>query len=119
MSEFKEAVVLIAKCGESHKSYGIRMEKTGADRWLTTWAFPIKDSSAKREGYDKIQVKGDISFSDDYPGSVSYTHLDVYKRQHRQRSLRAGRRVQPDFLFHPAGSGVQGSRRRLGRRQYV
>ena len=68
MSEFKEAVVLIAKCGESHKSYGIRMEKTGTDRWLTTWAFPIKDSSAKREGYDKIQVKGDISFSDDYPG---------------------------------------------------
>lgn len=68
VSEFKEAVVLIAKCGESHKSYGIRMEKTGADRWLTTWAFPIKDSSAKREGYDKIQVKGDISFSDDYPG---------------------------------------------------
>ena len=121
MSEFKEAVVLIAKCGESHKSYGIRMEKTGTDRWLTTWAFPIKDSSAKREGYDKIQVKGDISFSDDYPGCpycgghgltlcpcghlsctimrsnvftcewcgmqgdnvrpVSYTHLDVYKRQ--------------------------------------
>ena len=63
-----EATVLIAKCGESHKSYGIRMEKTGTDRWLTTWAFPIKDSSAKREGYDKIQVKGDISFSDDYPG---------------------------------------------------
>ena len=46
MSEFKEAVVLIAKCGESHKSYGIRMDK----------------------GYDKNQVKGDISFSDDYPG---------------------------------------------------
>lgn len=68
MSDFNEAVVLIAKCGESHKTYGMRLEKTGHDRWLTTWAFPIKESSAKREGYDKVQVKGDISFADDYPG---------------------------------------------------
>ena len=67
MSDFNEAVVLIAKCGESHKTYGMRLEKTGHDRWLTTWAFPIKESSAKREGYDKVQVKGDISFADDYP----------------------------------------------------
>ena len=56
MSDFNEAVVLIAKCGESHKTYGMRLEKTGHDRWLTTWAFPIKESSAKREGYDKVQV---------------------------------------------------------------
>lgn len=50
MSDFNEAVVLIAKCGERHKTYGMRLEKTGHDRWLTTWAFPIKESSAKREG---------------------------------------------------------------------
>lgn len=31
----------------------MRLEKTGHDRWLTTWAFPIKESSAKREGYEK------------------------------------------------------------------
>ena len=61
MSDFNDAVVLIAKCGESQKTYGMRLEKTGHDRWLTTWAFPIKESSAKREGYDKVQVKGDIS----------------------------------------------------------
>lgn len=62
------AVVLIAKCGESHKTYGMRLERTGRDCWLTTWAFPIKESSAKREGYDKVQVKGGISFSDDDSG---------------------------------------------------
>lgn len=59
------------KCMDIHamnKLYGMRLEKTGHDRWLTTWAFPIKESSAKREGYDKVQVKGDISFADDYPG---------------------------------------------------
>ena len=68
MGEFNEAVVLIAKCGENHKTYGMRLEKIGCDQWLTTWAFPIKESSAKREGYDKVQVKGDIAFGDDYPG---------------------------------------------------
>lgn len=68
MREFNEAVVLIAKCGESRRTYGMRLEKTGHDRWLATWAFPIRESSAKREGYDKVQIKGDNSFSDDYPG---------------------------------------------------
>lgn len=29
MSDFNEAVVLIAKCGESHKTYGMRLEKRG------------------------------------------------------------------------------------------
>lgn len=32
MSDFNEAVVLIAKCGERHKTYGMRLEKTGHDR---------------------------------------------------------------------------------------
>ena len=35
MSDFNEAVVLIAKCGERHKTYGMRLEKTGHDRWLS------------------------------------------------------------------------------------
>ena len=68
MREFNEAVVLIAKCGERHKTYGMRMEKTERDRWRATWAFPIRESSAKREGYDKTQVKGNLSFAEDYPG---------------------------------------------------
>ena len=68
MREFNEAVVLIAKCGESRRTYGMRLEKTGHDRRLATWAFPIRESSAKRGGYDKVQIKGDISFSDDDPG---------------------------------------------------
>lgn len=68
MSEFKEAVIVLAKCGESHKTYGMRVEKHGKDNWLVTWAFPIKESSAKREGYDKTTVKGNIQFADDYPG---------------------------------------------------
>lgn len=68
MSKVNEAVVVLAKCGGSHKTYGMRLEKTGNDRWLITWAFPIKKTAAKREGYDKTTVKGGIEFSNEYPG---------------------------------------------------
>lgn len=68
MNKFKEAVVLLAKCGEQHKTYGMRAEKISNDHWIITWAFPIKESAAHREGYDKTTVRGTIEFSSDYPG---------------------------------------------------
>ena len=68
MSKVNEAVIVLAKCGETHKTYGMRVEKIGKDNWLVTWAFPIKETAAKREGYDKTTVKGAIVFSDEYPG---------------------------------------------------
>lgn len=68
MEKANEAVVVLAKCGSNHKIYGMRTEKVGVDQWLFTWAFPIKESSAKREQYDKTTVNGSIGFSDEYPG---------------------------------------------------
>ena len=68
MSEHKEAVIVLAKCGKSHKAYGMRVEKRGKNNWVITWAFPIKESSAKREGYDKTTIKGSLQFSGNYPG---------------------------------------------------
>lgn len=68
MSEDKEAVVVLCKCGEVHKTYGIRAEKVKHDHWRFTWAFPIKEASAKREGYDKTSISGRIECSEEYPG---------------------------------------------------
>lgn len=68
MEKVNEAVIVLAKCGSNHQTYGLRTEKVGKNQWLVTWAFPIKESAAKREGYDKTTVKGDIQFSDDFPG---------------------------------------------------
>lgn len=68
MNKITEAVVVLSKCGEVHKTYGIRAEKKAANSWEFTWAFPIKVSSAKREGYDKTNVGGYIQCSEDYPG---------------------------------------------------
>lgn len=68
MGEQRDAAVVLAKCSEAHKIYGMRVEKFGKDHWIVTWAFPIKDTSAEREGYDKTTIKGNIEFSSDYPG---------------------------------------------------
>lgn len=68
MRETKEAVVVLAKCGETRKTYGMRVERVNQNHWLVTWAFPIKESAAKREGYDKTTVRGTIDFSPEYPG---------------------------------------------------
>ena len=68
MREMKKAVVVLCRCGEVHKTYGIRAEESDANGWCFTWAFPIKESAAKREGYDKTSVGGNLLLSEDYPG---------------------------------------------------
>lgn len=68
MNEATEAVVVLSKCAEVHKTYGIRAEKKAPGRWCFTWAFPIKESSAKREGYDRTSIGGHIDFTEEYPG---------------------------------------------------
>lgn len=68
MGNINEAVVVLCKCGKVHKTYGIRTERLSGKRWNMTWAFPIKESAGKREGYDKVSVSGDIMMTNDYPG---------------------------------------------------
>lgn len=68
MSERTEALVVLCRCGENHKPYGIRAEKLSSKQWSLTWAFPIKEASAKREGYDRASIGGEIGYSTDYPG---------------------------------------------------
>lgn len=64
----KNVLVAMVKCGKARRCYGIRIEKLDNDDYLGTWAFSIKESSVKREGYDKTVIKGNIHFSKDYPG---------------------------------------------------
>ena len=68
MNEINEAVVVLCKCGKAHKTYGIRAEKAGLNHWRFTWAFPIKESSAKHEDYDKTSISGNIEWTEEYPG---------------------------------------------------
>ncbi|MDO4574119.1 MAG: TerY-C metal binding domain-containing protein [Planctomycetia bacterium] len=68
----KEANVIIIHCNEKKirdhgKIFGARVEKQNGD-WVRTWAFPIQESTAKKEGYDKTKLTGTFSCTNDYPG---------------------------------------------------
>lgn len=67
MTEKMEARIALCKCKEGKRAYGVRFERAGQG-WKYTWAFPLKEAAAKREGYDKTQLVGNISPDVDYPG---------------------------------------------------
>ena len=80
-----EAVIPLAKCKKTHKLFGIRTAKLSHQNWDMTWAFPIKENSAKREGYDKVFVQGSVNISETYPGcpycgAMSWVSCGVCKR---------------------------------------
>lgn len=62
-----EARVALCKCSETNQTYGVRFEKSD-DGWKYTWAFKIKESSARRENYDRTVLQGDLTLGEDYPG---------------------------------------------------
>ena len=61
------ASVILAKCSVHSGTFGIRVEKREND-WVSTWAFPIDESKAKREGFDKTKITGSLTPIDGYPG---------------------------------------------------
>lgn len=67
MIEQMEARIALCKCKEGRRSYGVRFERMEKG-WKYTWAFPVKEAAAKREGYDETQIVGNIGPDDDYPG---------------------------------------------------
>lgn len=61
-----EAKVVLQKCDENH-TFGVRIQKINGD-WYRTWAFKISEKNAGEEGYDKEQVTGSLSSTNEYPG---------------------------------------------------
>jgi hypothetical protein len=61
------AKVIMGKCSKTGKTFGIRIEQRGRD-WVRTWAFPIGERKAKREGFDVNTVSGSMNADDEYPG---------------------------------------------------
>ena len=79
-----DVVVVMAKCDKYGKSFGIRMEKEKGkfltkDKWVADWAFAIKESQAKKEGYDKQSISGSFDFANEYPACPHCESQGVYK----------------------------------------
>lgn len=72
--EEKKKIIELKMTGLGGKAIATQLQlspnsvKTFLHRHGKDSAFPIKEASAKREGYDKTTVKGQIEFTDEYPG---------------------------------------------------
>jgi len=49
------ATVVLSRCSKTKKLFGITVEER-EKKWVRKWAFPIGESKAKTEGYDKNKV---------------------------------------------------------------
>lgn len=63
-----EVAIGLCKCRQSKKTYGVRFERSGDNLWKYTWAFPIKEDAARREGYAATRIHGAIEPDAVYPG---------------------------------------------------
>jgi hypothetical protein len=73
MSALPVVVIVMARCRHSRQPYGIRFEETARGQWSANWAFALKETAARREGYDRTEIVGALFFGPAYPG-CPYCH---------------------------------------------
>lgn len=67
-SEIAPSVIIqLARCGTRKSTFGVRVERSEGS-WLFTWAFPIKETSARRENYGTTKITGSFAPASSYPG---------------------------------------------------
>lgn len=77
---FCNAQVILARCNRSKRLYGIRLQEERDKTWRFTWSYPIDESRAKSEGFDRsISNIMFGEYDDDYPG-CPYCHADGFIR---------------------------------------
>ena len=68
MATAVNAKVIMAKCSQTQRAFGIRIEQRGAE-WVRTWTFPLDEGKARREGYSAkstVLLRGEPDSG--YPG---------------------------------------------------
>lgn len=61
-------VIVMARCCRENAAFGIRYEEMERNVWAGSWAFPVKESYARKENYEKNAINGTIVFLPEYPG---------------------------------------------------
>jgi len=70
------ATVVLSRCSKTKQCFGVRIEERGGD-WIRTWAFPIDEKKAQREGFDKNAITGSLNVDKDFPG-CPYCKSDIF-----------------------------------------
>ena len=76
MSGPLNAKILIARCSKNTKMFGIRIEQRGRE-WNRTWAFPIEEDKAQKEGFEATTISSSLVADPEYPGCPHCESLDL------------------------------------------
>jgi hypothetical protein len=68
MNRILNVVIVLGRCRQSRQPFGIRFEEKGRGQWMADWAFPVKEGTARREGYDRGEITGSFGFDPGFPG---------------------------------------------------
>lgn len=63
----REEMVVMAACQQTKRPFGITARKEGKD-YVFYWAFKLSSDSAKREGFEKNKVTGNVFNAAEFPG---------------------------------------------------
>jgi hypothetical protein len=82
MSHAEEPVVIMVSWCQRHRGrlFGNRVERVSQEPevWAFTWAFPIDQGEARREGYQS-RIGGTFKMTPDYPGCPHCRSLSFYQ----------------------------------------
>jgi hypothetical protein len=67
-SRSPNVVIVMARCSRSRNTFGIRVEEKHNGQWLADWAFALKETTARKEGYGRSEIAGVIKLDLAYPG---------------------------------------------------
>lgn len=68
MDERPNVVIVLARCRHNRQGFGIRFEEKSRGQWTADWAFAVKETAARREGYDQGEIAGEFEVDPAYPG---------------------------------------------------
>jgi hypothetical protein len=64
----EEQGVVMARCSQSGRGFGMRFEEQGRGHWIADWAFDTKETPDRRERCSRGEITGDLKFAAAYPG---------------------------------------------------
>jgi hypothetical protein len=74
--------VIACRCDKTNQLFGMSFKETSPGKWYAYWAFPLTETSAREEGYDRTRLDGKFSVDAKYPG-CPYCGDKGYYRCHK------------------------------------
>lgn len=63
----RDEMVVMATCQKTKRTFGITAQRQGKE-YVFTWAFKLNAETAKREGFERNKVSGNIINGEVFPG---------------------------------------------------